>query len=53
MPHLFVSQKTKVFDTNGRDFSFSSARLQKKTVTWRFSQIFWRWVKKMRKRDEL
>src|SRR6266566_1896845 len=38
-----VSQETHVFGTNGRDFSFSSARLQKKTVTWRFSQIFWRY----------
>jgi hypothetical protein len=46
-------QETNDFGTHGRDFSFSSARLQKKTVTWRFSQIFWRWVKKTHKKDEL
>src|SRR6266849_1439867 len=39
-PAFEDSHQTKVLDTNGRDFSFSSARLQKKTVTWRFSQIF-------------
>jgi hypothetical protein len=52
-PLKTFQQAAKVFDTNGRDFSFFISEVAEKTVTWRFSQLFWRWVKKTRKRDEL
>jgi hypothetical protein len=47
-----VAEVNEVFDMHGKDFSFHQ-RGCIKNITWRFSQIFWRWVKTVRKIDEL
>jgi hypothetical protein len=51
--HICQSQQTEGFWHEWKRFLFFISEVAEKTVTWRFSQIGWRWVKKTRKRDEL
>jgi hypothetical protein len=43
-----VAEVNEVFDMHGKDFSFHQ-RGWIKNITWRFSQIFWRWSKQCAK----